>query len=529
MKNFSRRKFVRLSALGLGSFTLNPFRLFVPNESDEHRTSPKNTEQKMIFPRAFAFAVDDLGWNIGNDDGDIDGVGPYRIGVGRKMHLADYQGIVEVGNAIGVRIQCLFVLSEMDRKNILRKYPTATWQGEKWDNSKNICDEQVTIMEFVKENAAYMEFGLHGVGHEFWEDGKLNRAEWYDMEANKSRTEQINNEHLQAFREIMAQYGWTKEAGQSFPESFVPCAYAYFWNPSGKWSTGSVMAKAGVKYVNTLFDEIRELNPPKEPNGGGFDKGVLVINRINYGNEWYKLDALPTVPIEEHETDIIETHWANWLAQDDFLRQEVTDRFKAYYRMVNETTHRYVAKNTEQLYAQWLYKKYAKITEPSAGLVLIDNTAMPDEAYENNILGTLVLKIKLKEGQHLSDAQLNGKPMAVLQEVAGFGILYLPQLAQKKYQLSYRLGTERMPVLLDYTGTFNVYEFVPSYQKSQIRLRVYGTQDIVIQGVIKPSSIDIDNPNLYLVKTNYDIASQKLSMTLKARDMQGETAWVRLV
>ena len=30
--------------------------------------------QKVIFPRAFAFAIDDLGWNIGNDNGDVDGV-----------------------------------------------------------------------------------------------------------------------------------------------------------------------------------------------------------------------------------------------------------------------------------------------------------------------------------------------------------------------------------------------------------------------------------------------------------------------
>jgi len=41
--------------------------------------------QKAIFPRPFAFAIDDLGWNIGNNTGSIDKQGPYRIGIDRKM------------------------------------------------------------------------------------------------------------------------------------------------------------------------------------------------------------------------------------------------------------------------------------------------------------------------------------------------------------------------------------------------------------------------------------------------------------
>ena len=87
------------------------------------------SDTNLIFPRAFAFAIDDMGWNIGNDAGDIDGQGPYRIGIDREMDIKDYQAIVEVGKAVGVRIQGLFVMAEMDRENILAKYPTTTWQG----------------------------------------------------------------------------------------------------------------------------------------------------------------------------------------------------------------------------------------------------------------------------------------------------------------------------------------------------------------------------------------------------------------
>ena len=529
-KGVSRRKFVRLSALGAGAFTLNPFSWF--KESDKvapDLINELNHSGKMIFPRAFAFAIDDLGWNIGNDSGDIDGVGPYRIGIDRKMDITDYQGIVEVGQKVGTRIQCLFILSEMDRENILAKYPSTTFMGANWDNSKNVCDEQIDIMKYVEENAAHMEFGLHGVGHEYWVDGVKKRAEWYCQQDDHPWTQKSNEEHLQLFRNIMEQYGWSQENGQSFPESFVPCAYGYYWNPSGKYSTGAVMSKVGVKYVNTLFDYIRELNPPKGANGGGFDNGVIVINRINYGNPWYELASLPTVDITEHETDIIETHWSNWLAQDKFLQQGVNDRFVAYYQMVNEQPNRYVAKNTEQLHAQWLYNKYTKVTESVSGTVSIDNTKMPSQAYENNILGTMVLKIKLKKGEHISDAKLNGKSSAVYQEIAGYGLLYLPRLAQKKYELTYQIGNKKMPILLDYTGTFNVYSFEPSYKKSKLEVRVYGTQDLVIQGIRKPHAAKISNPNLKIVKTNYDKATKTYTLTLKARDMQGETAMIRLI
>ena len=182
-----------------------------------------SAQKKMIFPRAFAFAVDDLGWNIGNDDGDVDGVGPYRIGIDRKMELRDYQGIVTVGKEVGVRVQCLFVMSEMDRLNILAKYPTTTWMGKDWDNTKNISNDQIAIMDFVKENAANMEFGIHGVGHEYWVDGVKKRAEWYCQQDDHPWPEKSVREHIQCFKDIMAQYGLSEENGQSFPESFVPC------------------------------------------------------------------------------------------------------------------------------------------------------------------------------------------------------------------------------------------------------------------------------------------------------------------
>jgi hypothetical protein len=489
---------------------------------------PVKAQNKIVFPRPFAFAVDDLGWNIGNDTGDIDGQGPYRIGINRRMHIKDYKAIVNVGESVGVRIQCLFVLSEMDRLNILKYHPTTTWEGENWNNQKNISPEQIDIMNYVKENAAFMEFGLHGVGHEFWVNGQKKRAEWYCIEDDHPWDKTIMKEHVQCFKDIMNQYGIGSQNGHSFPESFVPTAYGYYWNPDGTYSTGQLMSENGVKYVNTLFDEIRELNPPKEANGGGFDHGVLVVNRINYGNDWYQLDALPTVAIEEQESDIIETHWSNWLAQDDFLQEEVNNKFIAYYNKVQQTPDRYVAKNTEQFYAQWLYKKYTEITEKTTGIVHIDNSKMPDIVYQNNFIGNLVLKIKLEPQQHITEIKLNNQNLYVCEENQGYAFIFLPPLKQKVYQLRYKTGKQTMPIVLDHTGTSNVYNFKVTKHFSEINLKLYGTQTIRITGIKNPDQITIGNPQISLISKEYKPENQSLSLTLKAHDIQGENGKIIL-
>ena len=90
---------------------------------------------RIIFPRPFAFAVDDLGWNEGSDLSLTPGGGPHRAGVKRIFDLADYESMVAVGKAVGARIQCLFILSEFDRENVIAGFPTTTYQRDKWSNS----------------------------------------------------------------------------------------------------------------------------------------------------------------------------------------------------------------------------------------------------------------------------------------------------------------------------------------------------------------------------------------------------------
>ncbi len=480
------------------------------------------------FPRAFAFAIDDLGWNEGSSLAENIPSGPFRAGVKRAFDIRDYRYVIDVGKAVGVRVQCLFILSEMDRYNILAKYPTTTWLKEKWNNAARVSDQQYEIMNYVRDEAAYMEFGLHGTGHEYWaEDGIRRRAEWYNLVDRKPWPEESLRGHIQAFREIMGQYGLTSEHGHSFPESFVPCAYSYYWNPNGDYSLGKLMSEVGAKYANTDFGQIPELSPPPEANGGGFDHGVHVVNRLNYGNVWYKLASLPTIPLHLQYSDIIESHWPNWLAHDDFLQPEITAQWVNYYQSVQRYSNRYVAKNTEQLHSQWLYNKHTSV-KLSDGLVEIDNTQMPDEAYKNNKLGNMVLKIKLHANQHVSSATINNEPLPAYFEDQGFGFLYLPRLQQKEYVLKYKLGDDLLTPSVCNDGTYNVYGISQRQNEIHINVKVYGTQAVKVR-CEKPKQVASDNESLVIEKFIYEEQTGTLNIAVKARDIQGEAGNIILL
>lgn len=474
----------------------------------------------MVFPRAFAFAIDDMGWIDGSSFTAQSG--PSRAGVKRIFDLNDYRYIVQVAEAVNVRIQGLFILSEMDRENVLAKYPTTTYRRERWDNSKNIDARQLEIMNYVKEQAAYLEFGLHGTGHEHWpEPGRQRRAEWYNLEDDHPWPEESLRQHVQGFKDIMRQYGLSEEFGHSFPQSFVPCAYSYYWNPDGHYSLGKILSEAGVKYANTDFSHIPELRPPPEPNGGGFDNGTLVVNRKNFGNPWYALACLPKTPIAGQDTDMIESHWPNWLAADDFLQSEVTKQWIQYYNSVQRLPDRYVAKNTEQFYAQWLYQKFTKVTEETGGYVAIDNTSMPEEVYQRDVLGNLVLKIALLKNEHISFATLDDKAIAAYYEDGGYGFLYLPQLEKKKYTLKYTIGQSPMPLYVFHDGTYNVYSMIRSDSDVSVDVRVYGRQIIKIR-TAQPGRLVSRNPRLKVVKSFYESDVSTLNITVQSTDMQGD-------
>lgn len=476
---------------------------------------------RVSFPRPFAFVIDDMGWIQGANMEHASPRGPFRNGVKRIFDVQDYKHVVEIARAAGVRVQGLFILSELDRQNVLAQYPTTTFQRDKWDNSSLINEQQNEIINYVVSQSAHLEFGFHGIGHEHWPlGGEQRRAEWYNLEEDHPWPEEILRQHVAAAKAILHQYGLSPTDGQSFPETFVPGAYSYYWNPQGTFSLGKLMRETGVRYANTNFTVIPELDPPQELNGGGFDHGLHVLGRLNYGNHWYELSSLPKVPLSMQPTDIVETHWANWLASDDFLQPAVSESWIDYYRDVYRQKDRYPARNTAQLHAQWLYKKYTVVRQVSEGVLSIDNSAMPFEAYDSDVVGNLVLQITLQPGEHLSSITLDDGPVAGFLEREGHCYVYLPVLQRRRYTLKYTVGSTYPNFGISIEGTYNVLEVKATDQQTTLSVKMYGRQDLTIY-CQRPSQVTSSQENLRVDKITYEEHTRMLTVTLRAMDYQG--------
>ena len=81
------------------------------------------------IPLPIQVVIDDVGWWSGKNGSKNQE--PFRTGISRNHVPEDYQAIVSLGKALGMRPQAAMILCEWDRENILRKLPESTWMGKK--------------------------------------------------------------------------------------------------------------------------------------------------------------------------------------------------------------------------------------------------------------------------------------------------------------------------------------------------------------------------------------------------------------
>ena len=455
-------------------------------------------------PKPMAIDIDDLGWKEGWDLHESGG--PYRLGLprGRMMTLQDYDVIVYISKTVGVRIKSLFIMSEFDRSNICARYPTTNEKGNNWDNSALISDSDFVIMDYIKQNAAHIEFGLHGVRHEFWdaETHKPSRAEWADNQ--KKRPYDILWGHMECFKELIDQYGI------DFPKSVRTAAANYYYNPNDPEDTGALMRAWGVKYAT--------LPPNREYVT---DRGLMVLLRSG-GVAW---DASNSAPNTYPATEFMTSHWTNFVDLDPANNHQAADKWITWFNKVKDDPNRYTARNTAQLHSQFLYRKFSRIST-TGNKVLIDNRSMPDWAYELNLLGNLVLKHKLPDGEHISSASLNSGVIACYYEERGFAYLVLPKLEKKKYTLIFAAGTSDMPTYILNDGTYNVEEFRSGTDNASAKLEMYGTQQVNVKLLFEPYEVISDNIDLKI--TNWRYEAPFIYMLSHGRNIQGETGTVTI-
>ena len=287
-----------------------------------------------------------------------------------------------------------------------------------------------------------------------------------------------------------------------------------------------MLSENGVKYANTPYATIKGLNHPPLLDGG-FDNGVLLLDRHNHGNLWYEYAKLPDSIPSGIQSVVVESHWANWLAYDDHLQEDLNERWGDYLRSIQADKDHYLSRNTEQLYSQWLYKKYTTIEEIEKGKVIIDNGLMVEDAYEYDLLGNIVLSVKLEEGEHINRALIDGDPIASYFEAEGYGYIYLPPLLKNKYTLEYSIGNRRMDSYVNNTGTYNVYSVRQKDSVTTIDMKMYGKQIVEFYGP-EVKSVDSSNEYLKVEEFTYDRDKKTNYLIVNGRDIQGERGVISL-
>ena len=258
------------------------------------------------IPLPIQVVIDDVGWWSGKD-GSLSQE-PYRTGINRNHVIADYKAIIDLGKALGIRPQAATVLGEWDRENILRNVPHSTWMGEKWDNSKWVGPWLEETADLITTNPAHYEITVHGLGHEWWTNGKFTRAEWAD-DKGIMRPKEILEQHLDAYAAIMFQ----NKLGE-LPKSFVPNAFKHSFGitEGNDISLAGLLKKRGFTYINTPFESMFN-KEAAQYNFFGVDSGIMTVDRGSDIFDWNVIGVKPEGIINGPTCGL---HWPNLLHED---------------------------------------------------------------------------------------------------------------------------------------------------------------------------------------------------------------------
>ena len=489
------------------------------------------------IPLAQGFVIDDVGWL---ESSDLTGQGgPPRLHTERKTTIEDFKDLAALAETLGTRIFCAFILSEFDRGNICGKpkynKPLApmdmTEYGLGWHCP--ISDTQTQIMDFVKENAHAIDFALHGVRHGHYGEGLWEVSEWA-RRAKKdekgrfceeiktvtpwdedNRTDRLIAE---CFKELLRQYFTEEEL--PFPESFVPPNHSYFYEENSEKTTGAVLSDFGVKYCNFKHTGSGSLDYNFKPVVNWDHNLCLLDRRGIQGSSYKRTGAKPK--FFPRAFPYMEAHFNNiW---------GVRDVWASYLEKINMHPGRMLGKNTEQVFSQWIYHKFAKIKN-YGNKVVIDCSQIPREAYDKNILSSLTLKIWQGKGEisHIYSKDERVLPCAYYKDRYGFGYLtlgncenYMGRL-EGVYSFEYKVGKEPLDFFADNSKlTAQIYSCRSS---ESLCLKVYGTQKVRIK-THKPERVESSNPKVQILSWEYKEGF--LEVSVKGTSMLGDVTVLKI-
>lgn len=316
----------------------------------------------IFLPMPMLLVVEDVGWWQGHDGSSQNQ--PYRNNLNRRHCLADYQALARLAEKLKIGIVLGMVMCEWDRTNCLSALPDATWMGEAWDNSANKGPWLDEASEYITSHRHLFEPSLHGLGHEYWPKGRMERSEFHDADG-RMRPETVVRNHLDAFAAI-----WEQNFLLPFPKIFIPPALNHSF---GDHTFQPLLKEYGIEYVITRFSKARQYSTPVHSQLT-WESGIALLERGEAPVSWDKVGA---EPVWAEPQPIIPFHWSNLLHENPQKNFQVVDAWAALLAKKMDQPDMIPAADAAQFYGQAAVCFLGRMSREKRG-VSIDIGLLPD-------------------------------------------------------------------------------------------------------------------------------------------------------
>jgi hypothetical protein len=269
-------------------------------------------DAQISLPKPLFLVVEDVGWWLGEDGSSRNE--PYRTSFCRRHCLEDYRALLRLAERLRMRIAVGMVLGEWDRTDFLRQVPGSTWMGAAWDNQANRGPQLEEVAAFLHDNRGFLEIALHGLCHEFWREGRMERTEFHDPDCRMRRPEVVKS-HLHAFGVLLEQ----NNLG-GYPRLFIPPGLYHSFG-DGDRSMQAILHDFGVDLVTTRFSRARRYQPPIHERLT-WECGVGLLERGVSPVAW---NVPAAMPVWDDPGPIMALHWSNLLHPDPQRNGEIVD------------------------------------------------------------------------------------------------------------------------------------------------------------------------------------------------------------
>ena len=337
--------------------------------------------EKYIIPNALQIVIDDLGWFNGKDDRETGG--PSRTAMPRKHVAEDYLAVNELGRALGMKINCAFVIGEWDPDNRLKKLPHFSKYGDGWDNEKYLDKKEMRRVAEAVNASEYIDLSIHGLMHGYYTDGidNYDASDFCYKIKNKMHLipEEEIRARLDAFFDILNYYGIKKKVN-----SYIPSTGYYMVNGIAKY-----MHEYGINYIcqpcNASYPHI-DFNGTEPPYLASVDCGIILTDRRNFIKQEGFNSLVNILPWDEWGSNfsalpkancIVGTHWPNFLHIDPQKSIELVPQNAEYFKSSAERWGAMMSRDLGFYSTQALYKRFAKAEECN-GCFTVDVTDVPN-------------------------------------------------------------------------------------------------------------------------------------------------------